>query len=1171
MIDLLFLLPPTNYKYRMKKNFLRLTAVVTMVWLMPTGLLAQFGNFTIIPCQDSAAVVALIDTVFLKGVNQSQYKNISFKGDPKAVGYFYDGFMFGGFETKKGIVMSTGLAENLAVSNNCTNNVISGNTSGGSDGDLGDLVNATINDACVIEFDFKPTNQMSSFRYVFGSEEYPEYVGSSFNDVFGFFLSGDGISGPYSNGSVNIALIPGTGLPVSINNVNCGNTSPNCQPGPGGTYCDMLIENIVSTSPAFKQMALNAYTISFTAENLTTPCSWYHIKLAIGDAGDSAWDSGVFLEMGSFDPGKVTETTNFSHPTVDSLLYESCKNHEAVLYFDIGTERLEDFYIPFRVEGTATRGYDYLLFSTKPDTIFIPAGATYDSIRIRPFLDAEEEGIETIEVKYIPVICGMGFEETTEILLSDVPEFNDMSMVVNSLCEDTVTLSFEHVLTGIPPYTYQWLPDNQNTAQLDYAITGVDSAAVPCVITDTCGFQVIDTAFVIVPNLQADAGPDKSLCNLPNVQLEGACVGAQHFTWTANPPDPSLTTPNIPDPIVSPTVNTAYTMTVSDNCTNSDTDEASVLLDVAVANAGVDQVMCINETVTLACNSGVGYSWTSVPVDPTLATQATNQTIQVSPATSTVYSVAVTNDCGFTASDEVEVVVNSLPTAFAGNDDEICFNESYTLQASGGVKYQWSAVPPDPSLSVGQQDTLANPTVQPDTQTNYIYSVVVTNENGCEAEAEMQLAVNPVPDVSMDVAQTTLCFGETTTLTAVGNADYTWTSDVFDPDLAAQMHNQSITVSPSQTTTYTLEGVVSGFNCPATLTQTITVVPLPTSPFSLADTVICQNQSLLITYAGNASPNADYQWTFDNAILTSGSGAGPYVAEWDQSGLKVLTLTVVDQGCAGTETTKTVEVLNRPQPDFSAQVLEGCAPLTVEFSDETQNTGLTSTSYLWDFSTGENNTESNPVVTFTDPGTYTVSLQVTNDGLCVSQKTENAYILVNALPVADFLPDPEETILEQGTISFNNNSTDDTPMTYSWNFGDGSPLSQETNPEHTYSQTGEYIIELEVVNNNGCEDTISKKVIIHPDFAVYAPTAFTPNGDGKNDSFEVKGIGIKTYQIQIYSRWGELIYESKNLSDQWDGTIKGTPAPAGSYVYKITYRSMIDLDYTTQGTVTLIR
>ena len=173
---------------RMKRHIRFLSVGIILLFLMPASLIAQFGNFTIIPCTDSAGVVALIDTVFLKGVDPSQINNITFKGNPEAVGYFYDGFMFEGVQTKKGIVMSTGNAVNLAQDNSCTVDQNS-TTNGGSDIDL-NMISSGIFDACVIEFDFKPTNQISSFRYIFGSEEYPEYVGGSFNDVFGFFLMG---------------------------------------------------------------------------------------------------------------------------------------------------------------------------------------------------------------------------------------------------------------------------------------------------------------------------------------------------------------------------------------------------------------------------------------------------------------------------------------------------------------------------------------------------------------------------------------------------------------------------------------------------------------------------------------------------------------------------------------------------------------------------------------------------------------------------------------------------------------------------------------------------------------------------------------------------------------------------------------------------------------------
>ena len=139
-----------------------------------------------------------------------------------------------------------------------------------------------------------------------------------------------------------------------------------------------------------------------------------------------------------------------------------------------------------------------------------------------------------------------------------------------------------------------------------------------------------------------------------------------------------------------------------------------------------------------------------------------------------------------------------------------------------------------------------------------------------------------------------------------------------------------------------------------------------------------------------------------------------------------------------------------------------------------------------------------------------------------------------------------------------------------WHFGD-SDSSIFENPEHKYNTEGVFLVQLIATSNNGCVNETSMNVTIHPDFAVYPPNAFTPNGDGENDTFEVKGTGVSEYVIHIYSRWGELMYESKNLEDKWDGTYKGSPVRAGTYVYKINYRSMVDKEYSINGTVTVVR
>lgn len=264
------------------------------------GLFAQF-TFNIIPCETNDDVIALVDSVFLSNMDAGRISNISFQGDPTSVGYYYNGF-FLGFNSDRGIVMSTGFAANLDGPNSCATHV-SGNNAGGSDPDLVDLANSNINDACIIEFDFMPIGDTSEFDFVFGSEEYHEYVNMAFNDVFGFFMSGPGISGPFSNDAVNIGLIPQTNLPITVNTLNCGRQTTACTPPPGGAYCEYLIDNTDPNEPGFQNVSIDAYTTPIIAKHVTQPNQWYHIKLAIGDAADYIYDSGVFFELGSFYTG----------------------------------------------------------------------------------------------------------------------------------------------------------------------------------------------------------------------------------------------------------------------------------------------------------------------------------------------------------------------------------------------------------------------------------------------------------------------------------------------------------------------------------------------------------------------------------------------------------------------------------------------------------------------------------------------------------------------------------------------------------------------------------------------------------------------------------------------------------------------------------------------------
>ncbi len=215
--------------------------------------------------------------------------NVTYVGAPTASGQFSDTLANIGFGS--GILLTTGDINNAIGPNNqtwaYTNNLLNG------DIDLDSIMHPSLSfDVAVLEFDFIPVGDTVIFKYSFASEEYMAYANTNYNDGFGFFLSGPGITGPYSNNAQNIALIPGTSIPVTINNVNL-NTN-------GQYYVDNGDGAGTGTAPDGLYIQYNGYTVPFYALAVVVPGQTYHIKLVIGDCSDGVFDSGVFLEGYSF-------------------------------------------------------------------------------------------------------------------------------------------------------------------------------------------------------------------------------------------------------------------------------------------------------------------------------------------------------------------------------------------------------------------------------------------------------------------------------------------------------------------------------------------------------------------------------------------------------------------------------------------------------------------------------------------------------------------------------------------------------------------------------------------------------------------------------------------------------------------------------------------------------
>jgi hypothetical protein len=225
------------------------------------------------------------------------------------------------------------------------------------------------NNAAQVTFSFTPVSDTIKFRYVFASNEYPNYVCSGFNDVFAFFLSGPNpAGGNYTN--TNIALIPGTNTPVTINNVNAGNTGGTCSPPSGGGLCPCNSQYFVNNySPNQGTVNINGFTTPLTAVAAVVPCSTYTITLAVGDVLDGALNSAVFLEANSFISPVVTINPNASIGGVDTILYEGCSFADIEVFRNYGLEDSQTYTL--QISGTAQNGIDY---TGVPQTLTFPPG-----------------------------------------------------------------------------------------------------------------------------------------------------------------------------------------------------------------------------------------------------------------------------------------------------------------------------------------------------------------------------------------------------------------------------------------------------------------------------------------------------------------------------------------------------------------------------------------------------------------------------------------------------------------------------------------------------------------------------------------------------------------------------------------------------------------------------
>ncbi len=518
---------------------------------------------------------------------------------------------------------------------------------------------------------------------------------------------------------------------------------------------------------------------------------------------------------------------------------------------------------------------------------------------------------------------------------------------------------------------------------------------------------------------------------------------------------------------------------------------------------GNDTSVCMGTSnLILQAYDGISFLWNDQSTASSLKVQSTGK-----------YYVKTSNQYGCIASDTINITYNTSPIVSLGNDTSICQNKNVVLYPGQYASYLWSNNSIASSINVS---------------TSGKYFVEVKDQNGCSASDSIVVAITPSPILSLG-NDTSFCSGSNLIINApIGFSSYEWSTG-----------SSSNTIQITTAGLYSLQVIDSNM---CTTSDSILIEEMPSPVVSFVANNVCEGDEVSFK---NFSSSGNYSWNMGDG--NNLSDLNP-VYTYAQAGNYNVVLVVEKNSCIDS-VQSILTVYSKPKVSFETNIVSGCMPLDIEFSD----TSSMGKKYKWDFGDGKYSIKQMPTHTYKDSGLYSVSLTVISQEGCYTQLKKDNLIEVYPLPKAGFDMDKTELTLTEPEVNFKNNSTG--ASTFYWYFSDGTVLINNS-PFHSFSDTGLFMIKQVVSNQYGCADSIEKSIKVMRDYDFFMPTAFTPNNDGLNDVLKPKGIGLKwyDYSYSIYNRWGEKLFFTNNPKQGWNGTLNdgSTKAEDAAYTWKIT-------------------
>ena len=958
-------------------------------------------------------------------------------------------------------------------------------------------------DNCLLEFDMTPICSSFNIAFVFGSEEYPEWVTGAYNDGFGIFVSGPNpLGGNYTN--YNMARLP-NGQLVSIDNVNSNFNS--------GYF------NTNNTGV----MQYDGYTDGLTAQLSVIPCSTYHIKIIIADAGDEVYDSGIFLGAGSFSCSTPALAITSLPPTIcagsSTTLTASTAASGGTYLWSPGGATTQSITVNPSITTTYTCSYTFSSCSviTANATVtvspiitptFTPIGPYCSGATIPAFSTSSTNGISgtwspainntaTTTYTFTPSAgqCALTQTRTVTITPNTIPLFTQLGPFCSGTSIGALPTSSTNGISGT------WSPAINNSATTTYTFT---PSAGLCATTQTMSIVINQST---TPTF-TQVGPfcsGTSISALPTSSNNGISG-----TWS---------------PAINNSATTTYTFTPSAGLCATTQTMSIVINQPILPNFVQVGPFCSGATISpLPTSSTNGISGTWSPA--------------INNAATTTYTFTPTSGlCATTQTMSITITPNTIPS----------FSQV-------GPYCPGTTIPTLPTNSINGIFGTWSPALNNSATTTYTFTPTA---GLCATTQTMSITIS-LPVLPSFTQVGPFCIG--TTISALPTSSTNGISGTWSP-----------AINNSATTTYTF--TPSAGICATTQTMSI---------------VISQNTTPTFTQVGPFCSG-----TSISALPTSSNNgiSGTWSPAINNSATTTYTFFPTAGICATTQT-MSIAINQSILPNF-VQVGPFCSGAPISPLPTSSTNGISGT-----WSPAINNAATT-TYTFTPTlntgecaSTQTMSIIIspiitstTSEVLCVSELpflwngisyngagiysyyTETAggcdstailNLSISPTPLTSFIPSINLFTESPQLVSFTNTSVG--AATYSWDFGDGA-FSSEDNPEYLFANNSNgQTITLVAVSSEGCIGTYQMSIEFEEGLIFYIPNTFTPDQDEHNQTFRpifTSGFDPYNYEMLIYNRWGEIIFETHDVTIGWGGSYSNSTCQDGVYSYKITFKNPI--------------